>query len=361
MSVKFQSFQNFNNVFNIPSAPTAGALAISAFQVVGTPTSTQLDCSAINQGVLVEVSTTGSFEYPNGLPKTGADFGKIVGTVSSQEVKVNGLLLEKKTFSPAINGQLNTAADTLISAAQELYAGNDTFIGMINPGKDGSADCVDGFGGNDVFFGNGVGKSDDIFYGGAGVDTSVLRGKSTSYTIANASVWNEYTKKSDLLGITVTDKTGLDGRQQLTGVERLQFTDGTLALDFNRGDNGYKAAMLIGAAFGKDKVAAFFAPGIQLFDSGMTTDAVATLITDLKLIENTIGSTSNQAFVGAVYKNVMGLLPDALSEALYTRYLDSGAMSKSQLLTLAAGVGTLENQINLTGLQTNGILYSVFI
>jgi hypothetical protein len=315
----------------------------------------------MNQGVLVEVSTTGSFQYPNGVPKTGADFEKIVGTVTSQEVKVNGLLFEKKTFSPAINGQLNIAADTLTSAAQELYAGNDIFIGTLNPGKDGSADCVDGFGGNDVFYGNGVGKSDDIFYGGAGVDTSVYRGKSTSYTIATGSVWNEYSQKTDLQGYIVTDKTGLDGRQQLTGVERLQFTDGTLALDFNRGDNGYKAAMLIGAAFGKDKVTTFFAPGIQLFDSGMTTDAVAALIIDLKLIESTIGSTSNKAFVDAVYKNVMGVVPDSLSEALYTKYLDSGAMSKSQLLTLASSLGALENQINLTGLQTSGVLYSVFI
>lgn len=212
----------------------------------------------------------------------------------------------------------------MTSAAQELYAGNDIFIGTLNPGKDGSADCVDGFGGNDVLYGNGAAKSDDIIYGGAGVDTSVLRGKSSSYTLATASVWNEYTNKSDLLGITVTDKTGLDGRQQLSGVERLQFTDGTLALDFNRGDNGYKAAMLIGAAFGKDKVAA--------------------LIIDLKLIESTIGSTSKKAFVDAVYKNVMGVVPDSLSEALYTKYLDSGAMSKTQLLTLAANVGTLENQ-----------------
>ena len=210
-------------------------------------------------------------------------------------------------------------------------------------------------------YGNGSGKSDDIFYGGSGTDTSVYRGKLSNYTITAGAVWNDYTKQSDLQGFTVTDKTGLDGRQQLNGVERLQFTDGTLALDFNRGDNGYKAAMLIGAAFGKDKVTAFFAPGIQLFDSGMTTDAVAALITDLKLVENAIGSTSNKAFVDAVYKNVMGVVPDALSEALYTRYLDSGAMSKTQLLTLAANLGALENQINLTGLQTSGVLYSVFI
>jgi hypothetical protein len=361
MSVVYQSFSPIITLNNIPQVPDATALSRDAFQVVGTPTETQIVATATYKGQSFKVVVDGSFQYPLGLPKTGGDFSTVTAVLTQQTLYFNNVVGSRTSFTPSVDGKLQKNADTQIAAAQVVFGGNDTFIGALNPTKNDGVDTVDGFGGNDIFYGNGSGKSDDIFYGGSGTDTSVYRGKLSNYTITAGAVWNDYTKQSDLQGFTVTDKTGLDGRQQLNGVERLQFTDGTLALDFNRGDNGYKAAMLIGAAFGKDKVSAFFSPGIQLFDSGMTTDAVAALITDLKLVENTIGSTSNKAFVDAVYKNVMGVVPDALSEALYTRYLDTGAMSKTQLLTLAAGLSALENQINLTGLQTSGVLYSVFI
>ena len=93
----------------------------------------------------------------------------------------------------------------------------------------------------------------------------------------------------------------------------------------------------------------------------MTTNDVAKLVIDLKLIENAIGSNTNKAFVDSVYKNVVGVLPDALSQAVYTNYLDTGAMTKAQLLALAAGVNALENQINLSGLQSTGLLYTAFL
>lgn len=88
---------------------------------------------------------------------------------------------------------------------------------------------------------------------------------------------------------------------------------------------------------------------------------MAQLVVDLKLIENTIGNASNKAFVNEVYENVVGVKPDIFSEAIYTNYLDSGAMTKAQLLDMAAGVVLLEDQINLTGLQTSGVFYTGFI
>jgi hypothetical protein len=361
MSVISQSFEKTNNVYNIPTPAEPGGFSSDLMQVVGTPTSSLINLSATYKGLLLEASLAGSFQMNNGTPKTAADIKNADFQVDSVEFKVGGVLFSKDAYSPQISLKLQDDAVTLTSAAVVVYGGNDTFIGALNPGKEDGGDTVDGFGGNDVFYGNGSGRWDDVFYGGSGTDTSVYRGKSTSYTVTSVSVWNEYTQKADLQGCLVTDKTGLDGRQQLSGVERLKFTDGTLALDFSRGENGYKAAMLIGAAFGKDKVSTFFAPAIGLFDQGMTTDGVAKLVTDLKLIENTIGSSSNKSFVSAVYKNVTGVLPDALTEAMFTSYLDTGAMDKAQLLSLASGVAVLENQIGLTGLQTTGLIYTSFI
>lgn len=360
MSVTLKSLTPQSPIFNIPSPPVPGGLRKEDFKITSA-TSQTLSGSASIEGYLLEVKLEGSFEYPNGQPRTGADMDGVVYTISKQEKYFNGNLVEQLIYNPAVDGHTQFDADTELAAAQTIYSGHDTFIGATGADKDKEGDVIDGYAGNDVFFGNGAVKYDDIFYGGSGVDTSVYRGKYANYTITAGTVWNDYSQKVELPGYIVTDKTSQDGRQQLHAVERLQFTDGTVALDFSRGENGYKAAMMIGAAFGEEKIKEYFAPAIQLFDQGMSSLAVAQLVVDLQLIENTIGSSSHKAFVNEIYENVVGVKPDALSEALYTNFLDTGAMTKAQLLNLAAGVDLLENQINLTGLQSQGVFYTAFL
>ena len=360
MPVILKSLVPQNSLYNIPQPPEPDGLRKEDFKITSA-TSSKMTGGVTFDGNTLEVKLEGSFQYPNGLPSTGADLDKMSYTVSKQEKYFNGILIEQVIYSPSVDGQTQFDADTDVNAARKIYIGDDTFIGATGVDKDSDSDVIDGFAGNDVFYGNGSGKYDDIFYGGAGRDTSVYRGKYANYTITSSTVWNDNTQKNDRMGYTVTDKTDLDGRQQLHSVERLKFTDGTVALDFQRGENGYKAAMMIGAAFGKQKIGEYFAPAVGLFDDGMSSDNVAQLVIDLKLIENTIGSNSNKDFVKTVYKNVVGTLPDTLSEALYTNYLDTGTMTKAQLLSLAASVDLLENQINLTGLQSQGVFYPSFV
>lgn len=361
MPITYKSVLSGNSIYNIPSPPDSTGPQPGDLKVTSA-TSTSVEGQLSFDGDVLAVKLQGDFQYPKGTPKTGLDlFNNTIFTATKFEIYLNGTLIEQTIFSPAVDGATFFKADTDLEAARTVYSGNDTFVGAISATKTSDSDTLDGFAGNDTFYGNGSGKYDDIFYGGSGIDTSVYRGKYANYTITKGTIWNDYTSKSDLAGFYVTDKTGLDGKQQLNSIERLQFTDGTLALDFARGENGYKAAMMIGAAFGKQKISEYFAPAVQLFDQGMSSDDVAKLVIDLKLIENAIGSNTNKAFVDAVYKNVVGVLPDALSQALYTNYLDTGTMSKAQLLALAAGVDLLENQINLTGLQSTGTFYAAFV
>jgi hypothetical protein len=79
-------------------------------------------------------------------------------------------------------------------------------------------------------------------------------------------------------------------------------------------------------------------------------------------ISTTNTPADNKAWVDFVYKNVVGSLPDLLSEAVYTSYLANGTYTRAQILTLATnaadtGVGNIASQINLTGLQMNGLVY----
>jgi hypothetical protein len=66
--------------------------------------------------------------------------------------------------------------------------------------------------------------------------------------------------------------------------------------------------------------------------------------------------------VDYVFKNVVGALPDVLTEAVFVTELANGTYTRDQILTLAAnaadtGTFPLSSQINLTGLQASGLLY----
>ncbi len=150
------------------------------------------------------------------------------------------------------------------------------------------------------------------------------------------------------------------GNDSYTGFKRLIFNDKIMALDFEKGQSSYNAAMIIGAAFGKDSVNQYFGIGVSLFDNQQTMRNVCDLIVRSGLIESAVGST-NEAWVNKVYENVMGAKPDPFSSYVFSNYLDTGFYSKSSLLELAVGVSALEHQVGLIGLQTHGLAYQEFV
>lgn len=150
------------------------------------------------------------------------------------------------------------------------------------------------------------------------------------------------------------------GTDTYTGFSRLVFNDKTVALDFAKGQSGYNAAMIIGAAFGKEFVNQYFAIGLNLFDNQQTIGSVCDLIVQSGLIEAAVGN-SNSAWVNEIYENVVGVRPDQLTSFVFTNYLDTGVYTKSYLLELAVGVKALESQVGLVGLEANGLEYTPFI
>jgi hypothetical protein len=191
-----------------------------------------------------------------------------------------------------------------------------------------------------------------------GTTTPVLpigRVESKAYSVASAQA----SVRSNDGGTTWTVTTP-SGTETLTTFDRLRFSDKTIALDFGPQDSGYKTVTMIGAAFGKGLVTPYFGAGVSLFDAGQTVAQIAQLVVSTGLIESMVG-TSNGAWVKHIYKNVAGVNPDALTEAIYRTYLDNGTYTKASLLELAAGVGALETQIDLVGIRAEGIGYVPFI
>jgi len=144
----------------------------------------------------------------------------------------------------------------------------------------------------------------------------------------------------------------------LSSVERLEFINTSVAIDFAKGQSAYNSATLIGTAFGAEYIEEYFAIGLSIFDSGSTVSDVAQLITQNNLIENLFGIDSNEDWVVHVYENVVGVAPDEAVRALYTGYLDNGDFSKAELLAIAQGVESIEVQVGIVGLQSSGLEYS---
>jgi hypothetical protein len=210
------------------------------------------------------------------------------------------------------------------------------------------ADTLRGSAGNDVLFGR---TSDDILNGEGGLDSAVYQGPRGAYAISQTGTPGA--RRADV----VDSAANRDGHDTLTGIERLKFTDLSIALDLD-GAAGM-TAKLLGALFGPQLVPDRLAVGIglQLFDAGLSYAEVASRAAADPFFTQLAGSASNTAFVNHVYRNVTGSLPSQSELELYMNLLESGVHTRGSLGVLAAETPLNQEHINLVGLQQVGLEY----
>jgi len=182
------------------------------------------------------------------------------------------------------------------------------------------------------------GAGNDTLDGGAGRDTAVFSGSRAAYSVGVA-------------GATIS---GPEGSDVLVNIERLQFSDDSLAFDLGAGQSAGNTIRVIGAAFDGPAIRAhkdWVGIGLQFFDSGMSMLQVCSLVADqvLRLTDN--------EFVRLVYTNVVGTLPDLATRDAFTSMLQNsgGSMTQGQLLEFAANCEPNAVNINLVGLQLTGV------
>jgi hypothetical protein len=192
---------------------------------------------------------------------------------------------------------------------------------------------------NDVIKGQ---PGTDFFDGGLGVDTVVYSGPQERYTINNSG--NRY---------VVSEPTGSDDTDYLSNIERLQFSNGKVALDL--AGNAGEAARLIGALLGptyvKDKALAGIVIG--LLDQNYAPQTIAALGLNTSMYVGLAGSASNEDFVKHVFKNVIGRGPGEAELQTYVGMLSAGT-SQAALAVMAADTEFTAAQIGLTGLMLHG-------
>jgi hypothetical protein len=137
------------------------------------------------------------------------------------------------------------------------------------------------------------------------------------------------------------------------GIERLQFYDRSLAVDLGLNEAGGNTVRVIGAAFDAPAIEQhpdWVGIGLDFFDHGMSMRAVCGLVASIMVLSNT-------DLVTTLFTNVVGFAPDAVTREGFVGQLQGsgGGLTQGQLLEMAANVSINEININLVGLQANGV------
>ena len=249
------------------------------------------------------------------------------GILSSITIK-NGLGLEQFSISN-LNYPLSLSDDwnNLDQILVKMVAGNDNWTGSIV---------------NDLF---ALGSGSDTYDGGAGTDT-VLMNIPSSYFIVNQT-------KNGMVTTIVAPGTSVNGLvDTFTNIERLQFTDKTLAIDLN--GNAGQAYRLYQAAFNRIPDKAGLGYWIGQLDSGAETlnHAAAGFVNSVEFKKLYGDNITDNAFMTALYNNVLHRNPDQAGFDYWNGRIKAG-MTRPDIL--ASFSESTENIAQVIGQISQGI------
>ena len=197
---------------------------------------------------------------------------------------------------------------------------------------------LQGGAGNDLLIGGG---GNNILDGGPGIDTASYAAPAASYQLAPTATGRALTS------------SGTGATDSLLGIERLSFSDGSLALDLN-GAAG-EAARVLAAVFGPAELADPHAVGtaIRLLDQGLSVPELAQQAIDLAL-----GTQAPEGMVvDLLYTNAVGAPPSVPEHDKYLAWLLDTSYSEGTLTQYAADSPLIAARIDLAGLAAHGLAY----
>jgi hypothetical protein len=176
-----------------------------------------------------------------------------------------------------------------------------------------------GTGGNDKLAAT---AGNELISGGAGIDVLTLSGTKGGYVLA-----------SDGDTLSLTDVLGNGGTDLLTGVERLQFSDGALALDTHGNGVAGQVYRLYGAMFNRvpdDGGLGFWMNGLD--QGGSLVSMAAGFVNSAEFTAIYGVNASDATFVNALYHNVLHRDADAGGLQFWENTLSGGSSRASVLV-----------------------------
>ena len=213
----------------------------------------------------------------------------------------------------------NQIMNPMLTDLQTLGPGDITGIQVLYGGRGFMATA-----GNDVFV---LTSGNDVIDGFNGLDVAVMGGARASVAIS---------RSGDTLFVVG------QGSDSLTSIERLAFTDGTLAFDLD--GNAGQAYRIYQAAFDRTPDVDGLSYWIKSMDAGTTLADVAEGFVRSEEFASTYGlSPANEAFIGTLYENVLGRQGEAAGVSFWMDALDKG-VSRAAIL-----YGFSESAENIAG------------
>ena len=257
---------------------------------------------------------------------------------------------DRLDLSGATASVINGANLTIAQGTTILNAyggdGNDVLIanakGSVLHAMAGS-DTLTGGAGNDKLDG---GAGNDKLDGGAGINTAVYHGAAANYTVTKTAG-----------GFSIADKTGVDGTDQVTNVQRLQFADTGVAFDVS--GHGGQAYRIFQAAFNRAPDKGGLGYWMSALDHGVALLDVADGFIQSKEFKDLYGDNpTNADIVNKFYANVLHRAPDQAGADYWTKLLDQHVLTKADVLMSFSE--SPENQAALVGVTQNGIDYTPY-
>lgn len=181
--------------------------------------------------------------------------------------------------------------------------------------------------------------------GSAGIDTVVMNAPAANFTVQHTDT-----------GFTLADKVGAGGTNFLSGIERIAFSDSTLALDTS--GNGGQAYRLYQAAFNRTPDAAGDGYWILQLDNGASLRDVAYGFTHSAEFTALYGANpTDQVFVTKLYDNVLHRAPDGDGYAFWIDGLAHGASREDVLVNFSE---SKENQAQVIGSIQDGFAFTPY-
>lgn len=190
-----------------------------------------------------------------------------------------------------------------------------------------------------------------------GIDTLVVEGLLKNYVVSGTTQGTS--SVAPLNASSSMTQLATNFSANLQNIERIAFSDFTLALDTMATDGPGKAALMAGAIFGSSFVhdAQVLGALISMLDTQLMTDEqVAKFSLDVILGEN----ANNKKVVNLLYKNLTGALPSAAEEASYVQLLEGGSYSPASLALYAANHVLNKTNIGFIGIVEHGLIYQDF-
>jgi hypothetical protein len=258
-------------------------------------------------------------------------------------LQVNGDSAFNKTLLSDAN---NFTGDDVINVTLGAVAANPWSIAS-GAGNDkvtikggGSSLSVNAGTGNDIIT---LGDSNHSIDGGAGVDTAVFSGARAAYSITKTGA-----------GFSVQSSAGAD---TLANVERVQFSDSTLALDIS--GHGGQVYRLYQAAFNRVPDAGGLGYWIKAADNGSSLQSIAAEFAKSGEFTTMYGANpSNADFLDKLYHNVLHRAGDTAGFNYWLDILDRHAATQANVL--AEFGESAENQAALIGSIGNGFTFTPY-